>query len=86
MIQNNISLNETYFSFCCTIPAELAELWSWFCFEKGGLGVETLAEDSTEFTLRIFFLKKPERGAKKLFECFQREMNIVFEKQKPLLL
>ena len=81
MIQNNISLNETYFSFCCTVPAELVELWSWFCFEKGVLGVETLAEDSTEFTLRIFFSKKPERGAKKLFECFQREMNIVFEKK-----
>ena len=80
-MQNNISLNETYFSFCCTFPAELADLWSWFCFERGGLGVETLAEDSTELTLRIFFSKKPDRGAKKLIECFQREMNVVFEKR-----
>ena len=33
-MQNNLALNETYFSFCCTIPAELVELWNWFCFEK----------------------------------------------------
>jgi len=77
--QKNIFDDKTYFSFCCTINAESAELWSWFCFEKGALGVETLAEDSNELTLRIFFSKKPERGVKKYFECFQREINEVCE-------
>ena len=43
-MENNLALNETYFSFCCTIPAELVELWNWFCFEKGALGTETLQE------------------------------------------
>ena len=79
MKQKNIFDDKTYFSFYCIINAESAELWSWFCFEKGALGVENLAEDSNELTLRIFFLKKPERGAKKYFECFQREINEVCE-------
>ena len=78
-MQNNLTLNETYFSFCCTIPAELVELWNWFCFEKGALGTETLQESSLESRLKIFYLKKPDGGAQKLFECFQREMNAKLE-------
>ena len=54
-MQNNLALNETYFSFCCTIPAELVELWNWFCFEKGALGTETLQESSQESRLKIFY-------------------------------
>ncbi len=68
MMQNNSSCKETFFETCCTVPAELEELWNWFCFEKGALGVETLAESSTEKTLRIFFENKPTGGAKKIFE------------------
>ena len=79
MIQNNLALNETYFSFCCTIPAELVELWNWFCFEKGGLGTETLQESSLESRLKIFCPQKPDGGAQKLFECFKREMNAKLE-------
>ena len=56
-MQNNLALNETYFSFCCTIPAELVELWNWFCFEKGALGTETLQESSLESKLKIFYPK-----------------------------
>ena len=56
-MQNNLALNETYFSFCCTIPAELVELWNWFCFEKGALGTETLQESSLESKLKIFYQK-----------------------------
>ena len=56
-MQNNLALNETYFSFCCTIPAELVELWNWFCFEKGALGTETLQESSLESSLKIFYPK-----------------------------
>ena len=78
-MQNNLALNETYFSFCCTIPAELVELWNWFCFEKGALGTETLQESSMESSLKIFCSKIPDGGAQKLFECFQREMNAKLE-------
>ncbi len=78
-MQNNLALNETYFSFCCTIPAELVELWNWFCFEKGALGTETLQESSLESRLKIFYPKKPDGGAQNLFECFQREMNAKLE-------
>ena len=74
-MQNNLALNETYFSFCGTIPAELVELWNWFCFEKGALGTETLQGSSLESRLKIFYPKKPEGGAQILFECFKREMN-----------
>ncbi len=48
-MQNNLALNETYFSFCCTIPAELVELWNWFCFEKGALGNQEWDSVSTSF-------------------------------------
>ena len=78
-MQNNLALNETYFSFCCTIPAELVELWNWFCFEKGALGTETLQESSLESRLKIFYPKKPDGGAQKLFECFQSELNAKLE-------
>ena len=38
--------------------AKLEELWSWYCFEKVALDVETLKECSTESTLRIFLAQK----------------------------
>ena len=47
-MQNNLALKGTYFSFCCTIPEELVELWNWFCFEKGAIGTGTLQESSLE--------------------------------------
>ena len=78
-MQNNLALNETYFSYCYNIPAEQVELWNWFCFEKGVLGTETLQETSLESRLKIFYPKKPDGGAQKLFECFQREMNAKLE-------
>jgi len=56
-MQNNLALNETYFSFCCSIPAELVELWNWFCFEKDALGIETLQESSLESRLKIPYQK-----------------------------
>ena len=78
-MQNNLAFNETYFSFCCTIPAELVELWNLFCFEKGVLGTEILQESSLESRLWFFYPKKPDGGAQKLFECFQKEMNAKLE-------
>ena len=78
-MENNLALNETYFSFCCSIPAEFVELWNWFCFEKGALGTETLQESSLESRLKIFYPKKPDGGAQNLFECFQSELNAKLE-------
>ena len=65
-MQNNLALNETYFSFSFTIPAELVELWNWFCFEKGVLGTETLQESSLESRLNIFYPKKSRRWGTKI--------------------
>ena len=53
MIQKDSYKHETYFDIRSLVTAELEELWSWYCFEKVALGVETLQECSTESTLRI---------------------------------
>ena len=71
-MQNNLALNETYFSFCCTIPAELVELWNQFCFEKGALGTETLQESSLESRLKIFYPKKPDGWCTKIICMFPK--------------
>ncbi len=73
MKQTDSSIAQTYFEICCTLPIEAEELWSWFCFEKGALGLETLAESSVELTLRAFFEHKPSGGAQKLIEDFRSE-------------
>jgi len=36
--------HETYFDIRSLVTAELEELWSWYCFEKVALDVETLKE------------------------------------------
>jgi len=73
MMQVNSSIEQTYYEICCTLPVEGEELWSWFCFEKGALGVETTAESPTELTLRIFFQHKPLGGTQKLVDDFRNE-------------
>jgi ribosomal protein L11 methyltransferase len=73
MKQIDSSIKQTYFEICCTLAFEDEELWSWFCFEKGALGVETMAEFPTELTLRIFFQHKPLGGAEKLVDDFRNE-------------
>jgi ribosomal protein L11 methyltransferase len=73
MKQIDSSIVQTYFEFCCTLAFEDEELWSWFCFGKGALGVETMAEFPTELTLRIFFQHKPLGGAEKLVDDFRNE-------------
>ena len=73
MKQTNSSIAQTYFEICCTLPLETEELWSWFCFEKGALGVETMTESPTELTLRIFFEHEPAGGAQKLVDDFCSE-------------
>ena len=74
-MQNDSSFEKTYFEFCCTLHVEGEELLSWFCFEKGALGVETLTESPTELTLRIFFERRPEGGAQKLVDDFHRKIS-----------
>ena len=73
MKQIDSSIVQTYFEFCCTLAFEDEELWSWFCFGKGALGLETMAEFPTELTLRIFFQHKPLGGAEKLVDDFRNE-------------
>jgi ribosomal protein L11 methyltransferase len=73
MKQIDSSIVQTYFEICCTLAFEDEELWSWFCFGKGALGVETMAEFPTELTLRIFFQHKPLGGAEKLVDDFRNE-------------
>ena len=70
-MQADSSIEHTYFEICCTLAIETEELWSWFCFEKGALGVETLSESPIALTLRIFFEHKPLGGAQKLVEDFR---------------
>ena len=65
----------TYFEFTCILPAVWEELWNWFCFEKGALGVQTIKETSSNITLRIFFNKKPVGGGKMLVDFFQKEIS-----------
>jgi len=74
MKQTNSSIAQTYFEICCTLPLETEELWSWFCFEKGALGVETMTESPTELTLRIFFEHEPAGGAQKLVDDFAAKL------------
>ena len=70
-MQADSSIEQTYFEICCTLAIGTEELWSWFCFEKGALGVETLSESPIALTLRIFFEHKPLGGAQKLVEDFR---------------
>ena len=72
-MQTDSSIDQTYFEICCTLPAEAEELLSWFCFDKGAHGIETLAESSIERTLRIFFEDKPAGGGQKLVNDFRSE-------------
>ena len=67
MIQKDSYKHETYFDIRSLVTAELEELWSWYCFEKVALGVETLQECSTESTLWISLAQKPPGGAEKRF-------------------
>ncbi|MBC8257805.1 MAG: 50S ribosomal protein L11 methyltransferase [SAR324 cluster bacterium] len=73
-MQNTLPSDASYFCFCCSVPVELLELWSWFCFEKEALGVETLQESSKVSLLKISFTKKPDGGAKNIVESFQSEL------------
>ena len=66
-MQNNLALNETYFSFCGTIPAELVELWNWFCFEKGVVGTGTLQESSWTITDYSSIMENLNRTFRKTF-------------------
>ena len=90
MKQTNSSIAQTYYEICCTLPLETEELWSWFCFEKGALGVETMTESPTELTLRIFFEHEPAGGAQKLVDEFCSEtaskakINITEEANRPV--
>jgi len=67
--------SDTYFELSCILPAVWEELWSWFCFEKGALGVQTFEETKFKKTLKIFFETKPVGGGKMLVECFRREIS-----------
>ena len=73
MIQMDSSVEQTYYEISCTLDVEFEELWSWFCFEKDALGVETMAESPTMLTLRIFFKNKPLGGAVKLVDDFHNK-------------
>ena len=63
--------HETYFDIHSLVTAELEELWSWYCFEKVALGVETLQECSTESTLRIFLAQKLPAVQKRFWRIFE---------------
>ena len=71
MIQKNSYKHETYFDIRSLVTAELEELWSWYCFEKVALGVETLQECLTELTLRIFLGKKLPAVQKRFWRIFE---------------
>ena len=49
--------SSTYFELSCILPEFWEELWSWFCFEKGALGVQTLEETKSKKHSK-FFLKE----------------------------
>ena len=48
LVKNKKSISSSkkkeFFEFYCVIPTILGELWSWFCFEKGSLGIEIIEE------------------------------------------
>ena len=71
MIQKDSYKHETYFDIHSLVTAELEELWSWYCFEKVVLGVETLQECSTESTLRIFLAQKLPAVQKRFWRIFE---------------
>ena len=71
MIQKDSYKHETYFDIRSLVTAELEELWSWYCFEKVVLGVETLQECSTESTLRIFLAQKLPAVQKRFWRIFE---------------
>ncbi len=72
-MNKNCSQNETYFELFCLVPNNQEELWSWFCFENGALGVETLEENSSTCKLRIFFKNQPLGGGLKLLKNFNQQ-------------
>ena len=71
MIQKDSYKHETYFDIRILETAELEELWSWYCFEKVTLGVETLQECPTESTLRIFLAQKLPAVQKRFWRIFE---------------
>ena len=71
MIQKDSYKHQTYFDIRSLVTAELEELWSWYCFEKVTLSVETLQECSTESTLRIFLAKKLPAVRKKFWRIVE---------------
>ena len=48
---------ETYFEIFCVVSSGLSELWNWFCFEKGALGIQTIEDSIAESKFKIFFDK-----------------------------
>ena len=58
MILNDSYKHETYVDVRSLVTAQLEELWSWYCFEKVVLYVETLKECSTESKLWVFLAQK----------------------------
>ena len=83
MIQKDSYKHETYFDIRSLVTAELEELWSWYCFEKVALGVETLQECSTESTLRIFLAQKPLAVQRKDFGEFSKSICSKGKNQNP---
>ena len=55
----------------------MSELWNWFCFEKGALGIQTIEDSVAESKFKIFFDKRPIGGAKKLVDVFNIEISNV---------
>ena len=75
-MKNKISsCKETYFEISCVVPSSLSELWNWFCFEKGALGIQTIEDSIAESKFKIFFDKRPIGGAKKLVDVFNIEIS-----------
>ena len=65
--------HETYLDVRSLVTAKLEELWSWYCFEKVALGVESLQECSTESTLRISLAQKLPVVQKNILENFRSQ-------------
>ena len=75
MKNTQFSHKETFFEIHCVVPSRSSELWNWYCFEKGALGIQTMEESISESTFRIFFKKRPIGGAKKLIDVFHIEIS-----------
>ena len=86
----SISSKKTFFEVSCVLPKRLSELWSWFCFEKGALGIQTMEETISESTCKIFFEKRPVGGSQWLVDNFQikisneQNIKIIEEVVKPV--